>query len=87
MTELDFTNAKTLRKSLGKPRIRTLPEMIELALAAADEDADVVEAHIGPPRHSARELVNEVLGFDLNGRIRELLALFATAVEETRRHE
>jgi hypothetical protein len=87
VVEYDFTNAKTLRKSLGKERIRTLPEMIDLALAAADEDADTVEVHIGPPQQSAREIANEALGFDLNGRIRELLALFARASEEVRNRE
>lgn len=75
MPRYDFSGYEALRTSIGEPRPRTLPEMVDLALAAADYDAEIVETHIGPPQLSARELVGDVIGFNLNDRIREVLEL------------
>ena len=82
MPEFDFTSAATLRESLGEPRPRSLPDMVELALAAADADA----LGRGEPspygETSARDLVNEVVGFDLNDRIREVLQIITSHKSE-----
>lgn len=80
MKAYDFSSPEALRTSLGPERGRTLPEMIELALAAADYDAITIE--LGGGLYPARLLVNEVVGFDLNERIREVLGM-ATAVAQT----
>jgi len=75
MPEFDFTSAAALRASLGEPRPRTLPDMVELALAAADADAELLTGNLEYVEWSARDLVNQVIGFDLNDRIREVLQI------------
>lgn len=68
----DLTSPSALRAALGSVQARNLPDMIRLALAAADIDADAAR---GEFMVCARDNVNEAVGFDLHKSILELLDL------------
>jgi hypothetical protein len=65
-----------VRAELGKPRARTLPEMMLAVLNAAERDADLVEAS---GQRSARQQLHDVAGgYTVYDSLRNLLEQFPT---------
>lgn len=74
-----FASPETLREHLGPERSRTLPEIIDLVLDAAEEDANRL-AVFGI--ESAREVVRQTVGGDLYGLVRQLMHAIRSATGE-----